>query len=115
MKLRQKNPELVSEELTAQDVVNTNRNVIRTDAPTINIEIIESANLKEENKIDKDGGIKTFDEPVLKPDSIELEMHWKRKTCVFTKQKVMTCETSYSDLNHCMSLMSEMLQNNLVF
>ena len=49
----QYNPELLSEELTAKDVVNTDLNVTTRNAPTSDIEILESANLEEENKIDK--------------------------------------------------------------
>ena len=70
--LRQSNPELFSEELTAEDVVNTDSNVIARGATTTDIEILQSANLEEQNEIDEDDGIKIYDEPVLKPNSTEV-------------------------------------------
>ena len=36
------------------------------------IEILESENLEEENKIDEEDGIKILDEPVVKPNSTEV-------------------------------------------
>ena len=70
--LRQYNQELASEEWTAKDVVDTDSNVITTDAPMTDIEILESENLEEENKIDEEDGIKILDEPVVKPNSTEV-------------------------------------------
>ena len=70
-KLGQYNPELVSEELKAEDVVNTDSNVIATNASSTNIKILESANSEEEKEIDQDDGIEIFDESIIKPNSIE--------------------------------------------
>ena len=68
--LRQYNLELDFEELTAEDVANTDSNVLTTDTPTIDTETLESANLEKENEIDKYDGIKIFDEFGVKPNSI---------------------------------------------
>ena len=65
------------------------------------IEILESANLEEENETDEDDGIKIFDESVVKV-LLRLELHWTRcKTYIFTKKKVIACKIFYNDLNHC--------------
>ena len=65
-------PEFVFEQLTAKDVVNTDSSDIATGTPTTNIENLESANLEEERKINKDNGIKIFDELVAKPTSVKV-------------------------------------------
>ena len=50
LELQQYNPDLVSEKLTAEDVVNTDLNVITTDAPTTYTKILESTNLEKKAK-----------------------------------------------------------------
>ena len=58
---RQDNMDLAFEELTVKSVVNTDSNVIMTDTPTIDIEVLESSNLEKENEIDTYDGIKILD------------------------------------------------------
>ena len=42
-----------------------------TETPTTDKEILESANLEQENEIDEDGGIEIFHGIVVKPNSLE--------------------------------------------
>ena len=70
--LQQYNLEFACEELTTEDFANTLSNVITTDLPMNKIEILQSPNLKEENKISKGDGIGIIDEPVAEPNSIEV-------------------------------------------
>lgn len=52
---------LAFEELTVKSVVNTDSNVIMTDTPKIDMEVLESSNLEKENEIDTYDGIKILD------------------------------------------------------
>ena len=69
--LRQSNPDLFPDELSAADVVDIDSSLITTDAPTTDKEILESVQLEDE-EMDKDDGVEIFDEPVAKPTSIKL-------------------------------------------
>lgn len=70
--LQQYNLEFTCEELTTEDFANTLSNVIATDLPMNKIEILQSANLKEENKIGKGDGMGIIDESVAEPNSFEV-------------------------------------------
>ena len=69
--LRQSNPDLVPDELSAADVFEIDSNLITTDAPTTNKKILESFQLEDE-EMDEDNSIEIFDESVAKPTSIEV-------------------------------------------
>ena len=69
--LQQSNPDLAPDELSAVDVVDIDPNLITTDAPTTDKEILESVQLEDE-EMDKEDVIEIFDEPVAKPTSIEI-------------------------------------------
>ena len=69
--LRQSNPNLFPDELSAADVVDIDSSLITTDAPTTEKEILESVQLEDE-EMDKDDGVEIFDEPVAKSTSIKL-------------------------------------------
>ena len=69
--LRQSNPDLVPDELSAADVVDIDSSLITTDAPTTDKEILESVQLEDE-EMDEDDGIEIFDELVAKPTSIKV-------------------------------------------
>ena len=70
--LQQYNLDFACEKLTTENFANTLSNVITTDLPMNKIEILQSANLKQENKIGKGDGIGIIDEPVAEPNSIEI-------------------------------------------
>ena len=79
------------------------------------IEILQSPNLKEENKISKGDGIGIIDEPVAEPNSIEVWIVFKafQNLCLY-QQKGNGMQDFYNDLNHCMPLMLKGLESNLV-
>ena len=84
--LRQSNPDLVPDELSAADVVDIDSSLITTDAPTTDKEILESVQLEDE-EMDEDNGIKIFDEPVAKPTSIEVgnALETLQNLCLFNE------------------------------
>ena len=69
--LRQINPDLVPDQLSAADVTEIDSSLITTDALKTNKEIVESVQLEDE-EMDEDKGIEIFDEPVAKPTSIKV-------------------------------------------
>ena len=69
--LQQSNPDSVPDELSAADVVDIDPNLITTDPPTTDKEILESIQLEDE-EMDEDDVIEILDEPVAKPTSVEI-------------------------------------------
>ena len=84
--LRQSNPDLVPDELSATDVVDIDASLITTNAPTTDKEILESVQLEDE-EMDEDDGIEIFDEPVAKPTSIEVgnALETLQNLCLFNE------------------------------
>ena len=84
--LRESNPDLVPDELSASVVVDIDSSLITTDAPTTDKEILESVQ-SEDEEMDEDDGIEIFDEPVAKPTSIEVgnALQTLQNLCLFNE------------------------------
>ena len=78
-KLRQCHRDLVPKKLIAEDVVQIDSNIITTEAPMTDEEILLSTILKGIDKEDEEDGIEVFDDAVVEPNALNA----LQKLCFF--------------------------------
>ena len=101
--LRKIDPTLVPQDLTAQEIDDVDINVIITDNPETDEEILESARSDKDEETNGDDSLEimeAFDEPIDKPIQMKSGMHWKLyKIYVLSIKVGMICVSFCSALN----------------
>ena len=88
--LRKADSMLIPVEITAAELVGTDSDLITTEAPTTDKEIMESVNLEEDGihdeENDNDGGEEICDDPVVKPTVYEVSsaLEVLKNACLFS-------------------------------
>ena len=88
--MRKIDPTLVPQDLTAQEIVDVDINVITTDNPETDKEILESVRPDEDEETNGDDSLEimeVFDEPIDKPTQIEIgnTLETLQNLCLFNK------------------------------
>ena len=90
--LRKIDPTLVPQDLTAQEIVDVDINVITTDNPETDEEILESARPDKDEETNWDDSLEimeVFDEPIDKPTQTEIgnSLETLQNLCLFNKSE----------------------------
>ena len=101
--LRKINPTLVTQDLTAQEIVGVDINVITTDNTETDEEILESLRSDKDEETNGDDRLEVmevFDEPIVLPTQTEIGNALETlQNCVFSIKVGMKCVCFYSALN----------------